>query len=186
MESQIPLRSSKNKPSWAGKLDRTEKIFAEHGSFIRTAIRFHIKDEAACDDLFQDFFLSLVINPVPKDVKNMRGFLYRAVTYRSKDAFRRVTRYRTILRGYAEKWQRRIEDSPEVMAIEREEVEKVLELIHKHLPKKEAMAMSLKYGKDGDTEDVAESMGVKSATVSRYVCAGAKKIRNILKREGRL
>lgn len=186
MESQILSKPLMNKLSWASELDRTEKIFAEHGSFIRTAIRFHIKDEAVCDDLFQDFFLSLIINPVPKGVKNMRGFLYRAVTYRSKDAFRRVTCYRAKLRGYAEKWQHRIEDSPEVMAIEKEEIEKIFELIHKHLPKKEAMAMSLKYSKDGDTEDVAESMGVKSATVSRYVCAGAKKIRNILKREGRL
>lgn len=186
MESQIPLTSLKNKPSWAYELDRTGKIFAKHGSFIRAAIRFHIKDEAACDDLFQDFFLSLVINPIPKNIKNMRGFLYRAVSCRSKDAFRRVTRYRTKLRGYSEKWQHSIENGPEITTIEREEVEKIFKLIHKYLPKKEAMAMSLKYGKGSDTKDVAESMGVKSATVSRYVCAGSKKIRNILKREGRL
>ena len=182
----MSLAELKNTILSANNLDHTEQIFIEHGNFIRTAIRFHVKNEAECDDLFQEFFMSLIVNPIPKDVKNMRGFLYRAVTGRVKDAFKKVTRYRAKLSGYAEKWQHPIEDSPETTAIEREEVEKVFELIHKCLPKKEALAVSLRYGKDGDTRKAVETMGVKSATVNRYVCVGIKKIRNILKREGRL
>ena len=176
----MSLAELKNTIPLANNLDHAERIFIEHGNFIRTAIRFHVKNEAECDDLFQEFFMSLIVNPIPEDVKNIRGFLYRAVTSRAKDAFKRVTRYRAKLCGYAEKWQHPIEDSPETTVIEREEVEKVFELIHKCLPKKEALAISLKYGKDGDNREVADTMGVKTATINRYVCVGIKKIREIL------
>lgn len=176
----MSLAELKNTILLANNLDHAENIFIEHGNFIRTAIRFHVQNEAECDDLFQEFFMSLIVNPIPEDVKNIRGFLYRAVTNRVKDTFKRVTRYRAKLCGYAEKWQHPIVDSPETIAIEREEVEKVFELIHKHLPKKEALAVSLRYGKDGDNRKVSETMGVKAATVNRYVCLGIKKIREIL------
>lgn len=180
MGPQMSLAELKKTIFSANNLDHAEKIFIEHGHFIRTAIRFHVKNEAECDDLFQEFFMSLMVNPIPEDVKNIRGFLYRAVTSRAKDAFKRVTRYRVKLCEYAEKWQHPIEDSPETMAIEKEEIEKVFQLIHKHLPKKEAMAVSLRYGKNGDNREVAETMGVKAATINRYVCIGIKKIREIL------
>ena len=165
-------------PSW--NLDRTEGIFTEHGAFIRSAIRFHINSEAECDDLFQDLFVSLVANPIPEDVVNIRGFLYRVVTARAKDAFRRVTRYRANLCDYAEQCQSPAEKNPVNTVIEMEEAERIFELIRKRLPRNEARALSFRYGHDNDNKRVAENMGVKSATVSRYICEGMKKIRRIL------
>ena len=79
--------------------------------------------------------------------------------------------------------QHLVENNPESTVIEKEEVEKILGLIHKHLPKKEALAMLLRYGKDGDSIEVAETMGVKAATVNKYVCLGVKKIRRIIAAE---
>ena len=186
MESQIPLTLLKNKTSLTGNIGRIEQIFAEHGDFIRAAIRFHVKNEAACDDLFQEFFMSLIVNPIPKDVKNIRGFLYRAIAYRAKDTFRKVTRYRTKLRGYAEKCQHPVVDNHELTAIENEDIKKIFAVMHEHLPKKETMAMLLKYTKDSNNKEIAKNMGVNSATVSSYICAGTKKIRRVLKSEGRL
>lgn len=176
----MSFTSSKNRyaPSW--NLDRTERIFAEHGVFIRSAIRFHVNSEAECDDLFQDLFMSFIVNPIPEDVVNMRGFLYRVVTARAKDAFRRTTRYRANLYNYTERCQSPIEKSPVSTVIEMEEVERIFELIRNRLPQNEARALSLRYGHDNDNKKVAESMGVKSATVSRYICEGMKKIRRIL------
>jgi len=41
-------------------------LFTEYGSYIRTVIRYHVKNENQVDDLFHDFFISLVANPLPK------------------------------------------------------------------------------------------------------------------------
>jgi RNA polymerase sigma factor (sigma-70 family) len=176
----VSVTNSKNKSVLPRNLDRTDRIFTEHGTFIRSAIRFHINSEAECDDLFQDLFVSLVANPIPEDVVNIRGFLYRVVTARAKDAFRRATRYRANLCNYTERCQSPAEKNPVSTIIEMEEVERIFDLIRNRLPRNEARALSLRYWHDSDNKEVAESMGVKTATVSRYICTGMKKIRRIL------
>ena len=47
------------------------KVFDEHGDHIRRIIYWYIQDEALADDLFQDFFLTLVDKPVPMNVENI-------------------------------------------------------------------------------------------------------------------
>jgi RNA polymerase sigma-70 factor (ECF subfamily) len=164
-------------------LERAEKVFAEHHSFIRTAIRFHVNNEAECDDLFQEFFLSLIINPIPTDVKNIRGFLYRAVTFRAKDAFRRKSSYQKKLSRYARNCTNPDVNCPESSMINAEALEKISRLIQERLPRHEATAISLKFNNENNGTETAKSMGVKTATVNRYVCTGIKKIRTFLKKE---
>ena len=50
-------------------VDPAMKIFEEHGNFIHSVIRFNVNNEAEAEDLFQDFFLSLISKPIP-DSKN--------------------------------------------------------------------------------------------------------------------
>jgi DNA-directed RNA polymerase specialized sigma24 family protein len=62
------------------------KIFAEYGDFIRMVIRYKVKNEAQADDLFQDFFLSLVVSPLPagehsgRNILMGQSFLYFFIT----------------------------------------------------------------------------------------------------------
>ena len=57
-----------------------EKIFEEHGDFIHSIIRFNVNNKVEAEDVFQDFFLSLISKPIPEEVQNLRGFLYRVVS----------------------------------------------------------------------------------------------------------
>ena len=84
------MASSNTNNKYRNNLDLTSKVFAEHGDFIHVVIRSQVKNEAQADDIFQDFFLSLVYNPVPKGVKNMKSYLYRAIINDVVDAVRRV------------------------------------------------------------------------------------------------
>ncbi|MHC4115559.1 MAG: sigma-70 family RNA polymerase sigma factor [Planctomycetota bacterium] len=158
---------------------RTQKVFEEHGDFIRSVIRFNVRNEALCEDLFQDLLLFLISKPIPEDVQNVRGFLYRVISDKIKDTFRRIDRYHERIHRYAEHRAHIIEHQPENSLIEVEETKKMFDLIGKKLPSKEALAITLRYMNSYDTTKIAEKMGIKSRSVSRYVSVGIKKIRQV-------
>lgn len=166
-----------------GTLERTAKIFAENNSFIRSAIRFHVSDEVERDDLFRELFLSLITRPIPSEVKNIKGFLFRAIAFRAKDAYRRKSTYQKKLCGYAENCKLPSEIRPESNAVKAEELEKVLNMVRTRLPKHEAAAISLTFSNNSSNIKAANSMGLKTETINRYVCTGIKKLSSILKKE---
>ena len=69
------------------------EVFAEHGRFIRSVIRFQIHDESRVEDLYQEFFLYLVRTPLPSDVRNVRSYLFRALIHDAVDMSRRLEKY---------------------------------------------------------------------------------------------
>jgi len=159
--------------------DLAEKILEEHGDFIHTIIRFNVNNKVEAEDVFQDFFLSLISKPIPKEVRNLRAFLYRVVSDNVKDALRRTNRYQARICRYAERHKCIIENCPEDAVIDVEETEKMFELIQRSLPPNEARAITLRYGNNDDIVEVAEKMGIKSTSVSRYVSTGLKKLRQV-------
>ena len=173
------LSGIKKKGDTSNNLGLAMKVFEEHGDFIRMIARFHVKNEAEAEDLFQDFFLFLVSKPIPEEVQNVRGFLYRVVSDKAKDASRRIERYQGRIRRYAERRGRTIENRPDIIVIEAEETKRMFGLIEKHLPQKEALAVTLRYRNNCDTAKVAKKMGVQPRSVSRYVSVGLKKVRQV-------
>ena len=171
------MRETRNPPK---DLAHAQKVFAEHGDFMRSILRFHVRKEVEREDLFQDFFLELISKPIPEDVQNVRGYIYRVLCDNIKDAFRRIERYQKRLHRYAEHHRHIIEDHPENKLIETEEIEKMFELICRHLPKNEAKAMALRYRHNYNIHETAAKMDVKPRSVSRYLSAGAKKLRQVL------
>ncbi len=169
----------KEKGDAQSNADLAEKIFEEHGDFIRTIIHFHMKNETEAEDLFQDFFLFLVSKPIPEEVQNVRGFLYRVVLDKAKDTSRRIKRYQGRIRRYAERRKRIVENCPENIVIEVEETKKMFELIRRRLPPKEARAVTLRYRHSCDIAEVAKKMGIKPRSVSRYVSVGLMKVRQV-------
>jgi len=168
-----------------GNLAYAEKVFAEHKDFVRAILRFYVRNEVEREDLFQEFFLELISKPIPEDIQNVRSYIYRVLCDNIKDAFRRIERYQKRLHRYAEHHRHIIEDRPENKLIETEEIEKMFELICRHLPKNEAKAMALRYRHNYNIRETAEKMGVKPRSVSRYLSAGAKKLRQVLGASGR-
>ena len=158
------------------------EVFAEYGDFIHMVIFSQVKNKARIDDIFQDFFLSLVRKPIPQDVKNIKGYLYRAITNDIIDATRRVNKYSYHMHKYHEYPNHFINRrTPENAFIDVEETNKMFGLIKGRLTNSQYQAMALRYGTDHSIKEVAEKMGVKSTSVSRYISIGLKKIRQSLK-----
>ena len=126
-------------------------IFAQHGQFIRAIIYSKIGHEAGAEDIFQDFFLSLAHKPPPDDVKNIKSYLYSAITHDIADAMRRMNAYRVRLE----------------------------ELIEKRLPSSQSKAVILRYKHGYEIKEIAEAMRVDSRSVSRYICLGLRAIRQL-------
>ncbi|MHC4640226.1 MAG: RNA polymerase sigma factor [Planctomycetota bacterium] len=166
-------------------VERAAQVFDEHGDFIRSVIHYHVRNKAEAEDLFQDLFLCIVARPIPEEVQNVRGFLYKLITDTIKDAYRRIIRYQTRIRKYAERHLHIIESHPAASLIDVEENKKMFDLIERNLPTKEALAVKLRYKENCDTEEAAGKMGVKTRSVSRYVSIGLKKIGHVLdKKQG--
>lgn len=165
-------------------MEVASELFAEHGDFIRAVILSKIKDEAQADDISQDFFLSLVRKPVPDGVKNVRSYLYKAVTNDTIDAIRRMEAYRIRIHKYSKQFDGFINKTRPGDALSMdEEVDKVLELIKRRLRSSEARAIISRYGNCQSIKEVAEKMRVNSRSVSRYISVGLKRIHQILKVE---
>ncbi|MHC4186719.1 MAG: RNA polymerase sigma factor [Planctomycetota bacterium] len=167
-------------------MNAARRIFIEYGDFIYGVIRFNIKNEFEAEDVFHDIFLHLISKPMPEDIQNIKCFLYRIVSDKTKDAIRRIDRYNRRIQRYAQNFSLFDETPPENSVIEREEAEKMFGLIQKNLSPKEAKAITLRYMKDDKIASVAEKMGIQKRSVSRYISIGLKKVRHVMKaNEGR-
>ena len=165
----------------ANNVNSAAKIFAEYGNFIYAVIHSRVNDEAQADDIFQDFFLFLISKPLPADVRNTKGYLYKAIADDIVDAARRVEKYQTRMHRYARRLEySAAEDSPEKALIEAEETNKMLELIEKRLPRSEAQAIILRYKNSYNIKEVAKQMDVDKRTISRYISVGLRKVRQLL------
>jgi RNA polymerase sigma factor (sigma-70 family) len=130
--------------------------------------------------VFQDLFLSLVAKPIPLEVQNVKGFLYKLLCDTVKDAYRRLDRYQSRINRYTKRNLRVKESRPETELISVEEAEKMFDLIERQLPAQEALAVMLRYRDDCNTGEAADVMGVKQRSVSRYVSVGLKKVGNVI------
>ena len=177
----MPTASINQKSDAPSNVDRAAEVFDKYGDFIRSVIRFHVKDEAEAKDLFQDLFLLLVAKPIPPEVQNVKTFLYKVISDTIKDAFRRIDRYQARIRRYAERNVQAFENCPEKAIMDIDEAKKMFELIERRLPPPQASALTLKYRNGYDTREVAERMGVKPRSVSRYVSVGLKKVVHVFR-----
>jgi RNA polymerase sigma factor (sigma-70 family) len=162
-------------------VERATEIFSEYGDFILGVIRYQASNHALADDLFQDFFLSLVSKPIPQNIQNVKSYLYRAITNDIADAARRVEKYRARMHKYAECLNYSINKSnPEDALIEIEQINKMFKLIEGCLPHSEAQAIALRYRHNYSIKEVAEKIHVNRRSVSRYISAGLSKLRQFL------
>ena len=161
------------------------EVFDEYGDAIRAIIKFNVKSETEIDDIFQEFFLSIVRRPIPQSVQDIRGCLYKAVTNDIIDISRRTKSNRNRINKYAECHKYSvIEDDPENIVIQAEEIKKMFQLIENSLPKREAEVVVKRYGRNLSTTDTAQRMFVNKRTVSRYLSVAIKKARQIIHKDG--
>jgi RNA polymerase sigma factor (sigma-70 family) len=177
----VPVARVKKDSVLLGNVDHAAEIFSKYGDFIRAVIYCHIKNDAQADDLFQDFFLSLVSKPIPANIQNVKDYLYKAITNDIVDAIRRVEKYKTRINKYAECLNYSVNNNkPENAFIETEQINKMFELIEGRLRHSEAQAVTLRYKKSYNIEEIAKRMHVNNRTISRYISTGLSKVRRFL------
>jgi len=163
-------------------------IFAQYEQFIRAVICSKIGHQAYEyeEDIFQDFFLSLAHKPPPDDVKNIKSYLYRAITHDIMDAIHRMNIYRARLEKYSEQPENSINITKSQIAfIYDEDIDRVFKLIEKRLLCSQSRAIILRYKYGYEIKEIAKEMCIDSKSVSRYISVGLKKIRQFFSRKTR-
>jgi RNA polymerase sigma factor (sigma-70 family) len=157
------------------------EVFASYEGFIRAVICLHVKDEARRDDIFQSLFLSLVHKPIPQNVTDTKAYLYKVIVHDAVDTGRRAESYQKFINKYSKSAKYSINKDPVGNAvIQRDQRDKVFELIESRLPSTQSEALDLCYRHNHDLQQVADKMGVNVRTVSSYISIGIKKIRRLL------
>ena len=156
-------------------------IFQEYGDDIREMIRFSVRDEGLAEDIYQDLFLSMVSAKLPPKIRNMRRFLYRAITNDIISMARRSRRRHELMKLYARDYRTAEleEKSPGERLIQSEQKEQVFLQLEKELCPSEYKAVLWRFQRGGDNQEAAEELGIKKRSFIRYLCAGLKKIRQL-------
>ena len=158
------------------------EVVAEYSDFIYMVICSQVNNKARADDIFQDFFLSLVSKPIPGNVKNIKSYLYRAISNDIVDTQRHVERYREQIKKYRERCNFSINNHrPENALIIEEQMNKMFNLLKGRLTSSQSQAIALRYGTNHTIKEVAKKMGVKSTSVSRYISTGLRRMRKSFK-----
>lgn len=156
-------------------------IFKEYGGFIRSVIAARAKDKGQVDDLYQAFFLSLVLRPVPETVGNIKGYLYRAIVRDIIDETRKAEKQRKHEHDYGRQCrQTGNAERPEEILMNAERQERFFALVERMLPHRQATSILLRYKHSLSIRETAREMGVDDRSISRYVCTGLRRIRQIL------
>lgn len=177
--------SSTNSYSLSDRVNASAAVFEEYAGFIKAVIRSKVANESLVEDLFQDFFLALVANPVPRDIRDPKSYIYRMITHDVIDACRKKGNYRAAMKKYAEKAPFRVNNSASENALlSSEETNKMFKAIGEILPSSKAEAVTLRYKYGYNTNEIARKMGIKNRSVNRYICVGISKLRQLLRAEG--
>lgn len=161
-------------------------IFAEYGGFIRTVINTKVRDGHLRNDIYHDFFLSLVRRPISENVSDVKSYLYRAICNDVYDSIRKLECYgRHIQKHTLEKGGDLSEPAADERLTISDEAYRIFEVIETKLTSGEAKVMKLRYKKELSNNEIAESLNIGSPSVSTYFSTGLKKLREIIKNEER-
>jgi len=162
-------------------VEKATRIFDEYGEFIFGVILSKVHDKNLAEDVYQDFFLSLVSRPITPDVRNIKSYLYKSLTNDIIDAGRKTERYHNLKNVYAEHTNYVVNKKRSRNALTNEgRTDEIFELIGGSLTPSEARAIALRYKKGRSIGEIAREMNVKKESVSRYLCVGLTKLRRLL------
>jgi RNA polymerase sigma factor (sigma-70 family) len=169
-----------NKIETEKRVRRAEDIFETYGDEIRAMISLNVKEQSMADDVFQNLFLSVVHKPIPPHIDRIEAYLYRTITNDVIDETRKTSGYHDVVRGYARhNKHQKTQEPPEDDVIEVEDVRKMLQLIERQLPSREAEAVIRRHVYGNNVSDGAKEMNVDSRSFSRYVSRGKRRIRQL-------
>lgn len=175
------VSSGENKKNIPKSVRLASEIFDQYGDEIRAMIHYNVKDQTKADDIFQNFFVSIVHKPIPPDIQDVKAYLYRAVTNDVIDDSRQKKCHQDHIKKYAECYKHLIvTEDPQNIAIKKEDTKRMFQLIESRLPRREAQVVLQRYGYGFSTKDAAKRMHADKRNVSRYLSAALKKMRDFI------
>ncbi len=163
------------------RVAQAAEIFEKYSLLIHTTIQIYAINQSDTDDIYQDFFLSLIHKPIPPDVSSLPSYIFRAVRNDILDAARQTTAYQYHVLTFAQYSEHPIPlQDPHHILTNEEKKNAILKLIVQKLPPHLAQALLQHYGLGQEICDAARQMNVKKQTFSRYLCVGRKKICQII------
>jgi len=157
------------------------EVFSQYRDEIRAMIGFNVKDPSRADDIFQNLFISLVRDPIPPHVTDVKAYLYRVITNDIYDIFRRTRIHRESVEKYAENRKYDVaQEDPQDSIIEAEETQQMLGVIERQLPKHQAVVVAHHYENGLNANNTAEKMRLSKRSVYRYLSAAKKKMRELI------
>jgi len=112
------------------EMKQANSVFEEHRETILATIYSYINNKSDVDDIFQEFFLSLVRRPIPANIENVKGYLRRAIKNDIIDAAKKAKKHRMRDRVYTERHLNRVQiTDPEDIATLTEETRRLFGII---------------------------------------------------------
>jgi len=180
-QEQSTVSSGKKRKNISEEVRFAEEIFNMYGDEIRAIIHYNVKDKTKVDDIFQNFFVSIVYKPIPPDIQDIKAYLYKAVTNDVIDDSRQKKCHQDHIKNYAECYKHLVvTEDPQNIAIKIEDTKRMFQLIETRLPKREAQVLLQRYGHGFSTTDTAKRIQADKRNVSRYLSAALKKMREFI------
>ena len=175
------MSDGKNGEDTRSRVRKAKEVFDKYGEEIRAIIEFNVRDKLKTEDFFQDLFVSVVKNPIPPEIDDVRAYIFKAVANDTVDSIRRAGIHREGVRIYAEYHKdNQVQEEPQNVVIKAEEVERMFRLIEDHLPPRYAQAMLQCYGDGRKAPCTQPGQKVKKRSVSRYLSEGIRKMRKLV------
>ena len=128
-----------------------------------------------------NFFLSLVSRPVPAEVRDIKGYIYRAIINDITDHIRHLGRYQALTHRCADYNKLTVNNRlPEDALMEKEQTDRMIELIRKRVTKNEFKAIASRYRDGLSIKEAADRMSINNRSVSRYISTGLRKVKQFL------
>ena len=181
-EDNSAISSRRIEQDIPARVEKAWEVFDRYGAEIRAMIEFHLKDKSIADDVFQDFFVSIVKRPIPPEIKDLRAYIFRAISNNVVDRFRQERNHLEKTRIYTESRKHRaVQKDPQDVAIQAEEAARLFWVIDNRLPRYQARAVIDRYGLG--TCHTATQSSVARRSVSRYVTEAIRKMRILVSRD---
>ena len=133
------------------------------------------------EDLFHNFFLSLASRPVPAEVQDIKGYIYRAIINDTTDHIRHLKKYQEMTHRCANYNKITVNNRlPEDALIEKELADRMIELIRNRVTKNEFKAIASRYCDDLSIKEAADRMSIDDRSVVRYISTGLRKVKKFL------
>ena len=166
-------------------VQRAEELFAQYGPEIRAMMEYRVRNRAEAEDVFQEFFLSLATTEVPTDIVNMKSYLSQAIWNDVASWYRQQKRYVRRVEVYAENRNnhRPLQD-PSKIVMRKDQERAFFEKITRFLSPQEAKAVTSRYRDECTVAESADQLGIEKRSVTRYVSAGLRKIKQMTGSQG--